>query len=409
LPNWSGPPLSESPVPLVRPQLALFALGFRPFFLAAGVLAATAVPLWLAVLGGLVPAMPALGGAAWHAETMLFGYGSAVVAGFLLTAVRNWTGMATASGVELAALLALWLAGRIAPWLPLPGSLAGALAGALPAVLDVAFPLALALSLRAPLWSGPNRANRVFLALLGGMAAASLLFRLGALGALPGGALAGERLMLGLLVATLLVVAGRIMPFFTRSAIAGAAPRVRPWVERLTVGLAAAWIAVDLATGAGPLAGALALALALVQAIRLWGWHHRGAWAIPILAVLYLGYSWLILGLGLAGLAGLGVLAPFPSLHALTVGALGVFTLGMMSRVTLGHTGRPMGAAPLMRAAFVAINLAALTRVFGPLLWPSAYWTWLICSGLLWTLAFVAFLWVHGPMLVAPRADGHPG
>ena len=146
--------------------LSLLALGFRPFFLGAGVLALIALPLWLAVLRGWLPGDPYYGGTTWHAHAMLFGYGTAVIAGFLLTASRNWTGIATASGAELAGLAGLWLAGQLAPWLPLPGALI--------AVLDLAFPLVLALSLVKPLWFGPNPVNRVFLGLLVGMGGASL-------------------------------------------------------------------------------------------------------------------------------------------------------------------------------------------------------------------------------------------
>lgn len=393
--------MSEIPVPLARPRVALLGLGFRPFFLAAGILAVLALPLWLAVLRGWLPGDPYYGGTTWHAHAMLFGYGTAVIAGFLLTASRNWTGIDTASGAELAGLAGLWLAGQLAPWLPLPGALI--------AVLDLAFPLVLALSLVKPLWFGPNPVNRVFLGLLLAMGGASLLVHLQALRITQGTALMGDKLMLDLILVTLLIVSGRIMPFFTRSAIPGSDPRVRPWVEGLTFVVAGLWLLSDVASHASPLTGVLALVLAGVQGLRLAGWHHPRVWGDPLLWVLYSGYLWLILGLGLNGLAHLGLTAPFPALHALTVGTVGVFTLGMMSRVTLGHTGRALRAPPAMVAAFGLLNLAALVRVFAPLLWPTRYGDWLLLSGLFWTLAFGAFLWIHGPMLIAPRADGRPG
>jgi len=393
--------MSENPVPLACAGLSLLALGFRPFFLAAGVMAVMALPLWLAVLRGWLPGDSYYGGTTWHAHAMLFGYGTAVIAGFLLTATRNWTGMATASGAELGALAGLWLAGQIAPWLPLPEPLV--------AVIDLAFPLVLALSLFKPLWFGPNPVNRVFLGLLIAMSAASLLVHLQALGIAQTTALIGDKLMLDLVLVTLLIVSGRIMPFFTRSAIPGSEPRVWPWVEGLTFGLAGLWVLSDAVSHASPVTGVLALVLGLVQALRLAGWHHPRVWADPLLWVLYSGYLWLILGLALNGLAYLGLSAPFPALHALTVGTVGVFTLGMMSRVTLGHTGRALRAPTAMVAAFGLLNLAALVRVFAPLLWPAGYGDWLLLSGVLWTLAFGAFLWVHGPMLIGPRADGRPG
>lgn len=381
--------------------LPILALGFRPFFLAAGVWAVLALAIWLARLRGWLPGDAYYGGTTWHAHEMLFGYATAVIAGFLLTATRNWTGMPTATGAALGGLALLWLAGRLAPLLGVPAALS--------AVLDLAFLPALALSLLKPLWQGPNRANRVFLVLLGGMTLASLLVHLDALGLAHGTAPTGNRLMLGAILLVLLIVAGRVMPFFTQGGVAGARPISRQAVERLTFAIAVPFALADALLPGNPLAGILALALALVQAVRLAGWHDRRVWAIPILAVLYWGYLWLILGLALSGLGHLGLLAPFPALHALTVGAVGVFTLGMMVRVTLGHTGRAMVAPPLAVLAFWLVNLAALARVAGPLLAPDRVTAWWSLSGLLWVLAFGAFLLALGPMLVRSRVDGQPG
>ncbi len=397
--------MPATPTPSVRREWPLLALGFRPFFLAAALSGALTLLAWLAMLRGWIPMDGYYAGTNWHAHELLFGYGLAVIAGFLLTAVRNWTGMATATGAELGALLLLWALGRVAPLLPLPGVLV--------AVLDLSFPVALAASLYQPLWRGPNPDNRAFLALLIGMCLAAILVHLQARGITAGTALAGDRLMLGLTLLTLLVVAGRVMPFFTRTAVPGTAPKSRQWVERLTFGLALLWVGADSATQIGlPVAvpaAVLAASLALVQGLRLAGWHDRHVWGLPILAVLYSGYLWLILGLTLNALAHLGVLAPFPALHALTIGAVGVFTLGMMARVSLGHTGRAMVASRLTVMAFVALNLAAAVRVFAPLAWPSLYGYWLTASGTLWVLAFALFLWVYAPLLVSPRTDGQPG
>ena len=393
--------MSRSSDPKARLGLPILALGFRPFFLAAGIWSILALAIWLGRLRGWLPGDAYYGGTTWHAHEMLFGYGTAVVAGFLLTATRNWTGMSTATGAELGTLVLLWLAGRLGPLLGLPGVLS--------AVLDLAFLPALALSLFKPLWEGPNRENRAFLGLIAGMTLASLLVHLEALGLVRGTAQAGDRLMLGLLLLVLLIVAGRVMPFFTQGGVAGSRPRSGRTVEWLTFGLAVPFVLADAFLSGTPSAGILALALALVQGVRLAGWHDRRVWGIPILAVLYWGYLWLILGLALSGLAHLGLVAGFPALHALTVGAVGVFTLGMMVRVTLGHTGRPMLAPRLAILAFWLINLAALARVAGPLLWPAWSVPWWTLSGVLWLLAFGAFLGTVGPMLVRSRADGQPG
>jgi uncharacterized protein involved in response to NO len=207
------------------------------------------------------------------------------------------------------------------------------------------------------------------------------------------------------------------MPFFTERGVAGATAKVRPWVESLTFILAPALVLAHLLGAlAGPwgwhaaLAGAvLSGVVALLQVLRFLGWQDLRAWRNPMLAVLYAGYLWLICGLALDALAGLGWLPPYPALHALTAGAFGVFTLGMMARVTLGHTGRLVAGSPATSAAFVLLNAAALARVLAGLIAPASYGVWLLVSGILWMLAFVLFLWVYGPMLVRPRIDGRPG
>ena len=394
-------PVTEDSAPPSPRGTILLALGFRPFFLVAGIAATLLMGLWIAMMSGWLPAVRYYGPTGWHAHEMLFGYTAAVIAGFLLTAVRNWTGMDTLTGRGLGALTLLWLAARIAPFLPVPGILI--------ASLDLAFLPLLAASLIRPLWSGPNRANRVFLALMAGMWLASLLGHLQALGLTAATATKGNRLMLDLILLTLLLVSGRVMPFFTKGGVPGAKPRVRPMVERLTFTLASLVAAANLISPWSIATGTLTLVLAGVQLVRLAGWHDARAWRNPILAVLYAGYLWLIGGFALDGLAGFGLLSPYPALHALTTGAVGVFTLGMMARVTLGHTGRSMRSSGLTNLAFLLANLAAVVRVLFPLVLPGAYTLWLYASGALWILAFGLFLWVHAPMLTAPRVDGRPG
>lgn len=394
-------PVADEPIYARPPGLTLLALGFRPFFLAAGIAAALLMGLWLAMLAGWLPADGYYGAAGWHAHEMLFGYAAAVIAGFLLTAVRNWTGMDTLAGPGLGALVLLWLAARIAPLLPVPRIVV--------ALLDLAFLPLLAASLFQPLWLGTNRANRVFLALMAGMWLASLLVHLQALGLAEATAFKGNRLMLDLVLLTLLVVSGRVMPFFTKGGVPGAQPVVRPMVEHLTFLLATLAAIANLVAPWPIASGLLTCMLACVQVVRLAGWHDPRAWRNPILAVLYAGYLWLIAGYALDGLAGLGLLPPYPALHALTTGAVGVFTLGMMARVTLGHTGRTMRSCHLTNFAFVVVNLAAVVRVLLPLLLPESYILWLNLSGTLWILAFVLFLWIHASMLTAPRVDGRPG
>lgn len=381
--------------------LPVLALGFRPFFLLAGAWALLGIAIWLAMLSGHIPQPSHLAGTAWHGHEMLFGYVGAVIAGFLLTAVRNWTGMPTPTGAGLAGLVAIWAAGRIAPWVGLPPLLT--------AGLDLAFFPALALGLWRPLWQGPNPVNRVFLVLLAGMTTANALVHLGALGMVPGGTVVGDRLMLDLLLIIILLVGGRVMPFFIQQGIAGAEPKVYRRAEPAVFVVAAALLAADLVQPLGKAAGGLAIALGLLQCIRLVGWHHRRIWSTPMLTVLYLGFMWLALGLILDGLPAFSGLPQRAALHSLTVGAIGVLTLGMMARVAVGHTGRPMQASRLTQVAFVLINAAAVLRGLGPVLIPAGYQTWLTSGGVCWIAAFGLYLWVHAPMLWSPRPDGRPG
>jgi uncharacterized protein involved in response to NO len=396
------PPAASGPRP---PRAPLLALGFRPFFLAAGITAVVSLLLWLAVLFGVLAPPRYLPGTNWHAHEMLFGYTAAVIAGFLLTATRNWSGMPTASGGLLAVLVGLWLAARVTPWLGAPAWLIAA--------LDIAFFPALALSLWRPLWHGPNPTNRLFLAVFAGFTLASVLVNLDGAGLAPGLAARGQRLMLDLVIVVMLLVGGRVMPFFTRAGLDDAKPVVRPWLETLTFASALAMLALHLALPAsqvaGGLAGAAAIAAGLLLLTRIAGWHDRRVWARPMLAVLYAGFLWLSVGLILDGLAAFGLLTPSVAIHAITTGAIGVLTLGMMTRVTLGHTGRAMEASRLTVIAFVLVNLAALLRSPAVLIAPEQYRDWLLAAGLCWIGAFALFTGVYGPMLATPRVDGKPG
>jgi uncharacterized protein involved in response to NO len=368
-------------------------------------MAAASLVGWLAALFGylILPSYPA--STLWHAHEMLFGYTAAVIAGFLLTAARNWSGLPTAVGAPLAALVALWLAARLAPWLGAPTWLTTA--------LNVAFFPALALSLRKPLWSGPNPANRLFLVVFGGLTLATAMVNLGSVGPIHDLATRGQRLMLDLIIVVMLIMAGRVMPFFTRAAIPDAVTTSRPWVEGLGVGTALMMLALHLLLPASALthqlAGLAAVAAGLLLFARLAGWHNRRAWGLPMLAVLYLGFVWLGAGLILDGLAAFQLLPSSIALHAITVGAIGTLTLGMMARVTLGHTGRPMRASRLTVLAFGLVTAAAVLRSAAIWLEPGLQGAWLLVSGFCWSGAFALFTAVYAPMLVTPRVDGKPG
>jgi uncharacterized protein involved in response to NO len=379
-----------------------FGLGFRPFFLLAGLAAPLLLALWLFAWHGAGSAATAYyGHLYWHSHEMLFGYTAAVVAGFLLTAVRNWTGQPTPAGAALAALAALWLAGRLLPWFE-------AAPQALIAALDLAFLPALAMVLARPLWSGANRVNRLFLPLLLGMALANALMHAQALGWSTTSAARGSALMLDLVILLLVFVAGRILPFFTEKAVPGATPKRRPWLEASGLTLIGLLATQHLLPSPAWLIAATWLLLGVSQWLRLWGWHDRGVWRLPILWVLFTGYAWLASGMVLSGLSALGLFPASLATHALTAGGIGVFTLGMMARVALGHTGRPLRASLSTTVAFTLANLAAAARVAGPALLPAWYVGWILLAGLLWVAAFVLFVVTYAPVLLRPRVDGRP-
>ncbi len=393
----------EEPARAGRPQgFAPFALGFRPFFVLAGTGAVALLALWLLLWHRSMVPEAYYGRIGWHSHEMLFGYAAAVVAGFLLTAVRNWTGIDTPSGAPLAGLASVWLAGRLLPWVP------GAAPGLL-ALVDLAFLPLVALALARPLWRGANRVNRLFLPLVLAMALANTLVHVEALGWVAGTARRGTDLMLDLVLLLLIWVAGRVLPFFTERAISGAHPVRRVWVERAGFALVIALAVLHLAGLLGAPVAFVSIGLGLVQSLRIAGWHHPRVWQIPILWVLYTGMGWLAAGFLLQGLAALGLFPGTLATHALTAGAIGVTTLGMMARVALGHTGRPLRSKPPVNAAFVLVNLAAAARVLGPWTVPGWYLSWILLAGLFWVLAFGIFSAVYLPILVRPRVDGRPG
>ncbi|SET72886.1 uncharacterized protein involved in response to NO [Pseudomonas sp. NFR09] len=377
----------------------LFRLAFRPFFLGACLLAALAVPLWLLALGGMTGSwQPAGGWLAWHRHELLFGFGLAIIAGFLLTAVQTWTGRPGLSGAPLGALAALWLAARVG-WLldvPLP----------LLAVLELSFPLAVAGVMGWTLWQVRQTRNYPIVLVLVLLAVADGL-------SLYDQGLQRQAVLTGLwLVAAMMgLIGGRVIPFFTQRGLGRvAAVKPWPWLDHLLLGGS---ILVGLLYAGGvallPRAwiGVLFALLGVGHLLRLARWHARGLWRVPLLWSLHLAYAWLSLAcLGMA-LWHFGVpLNPSLAVHALTIGAMAGLILAMIARVSLGHTGRPLQPPSGMTLAFALLNLACVCRVLLVLVWPvAALWLAALC----WSVGLGLYLWRYGPMLWQARVDGHPG
>lgn len=396
------------PEPAAPPRFALAAKGFRPFFLGAGLFAASVVPLWLLVLSGRVSPSPYLDPTSWHAHEMLFGFTTAVIAGFLLTAVGNWTGRETVVGAPLVGLALLWALGRVVMLAP------GALPKGVPAVVDLSFLPLLAVAIGRPLIATRNRRNLVMLGVLGALFVANLVVHLDALDVLgPGSASRAHQVALDVVTLLLLLIAARIFPMFTKNGTGLDTIRSQPRLDLAVVLAMGALTALDaVAHLSRPLSLAAGLGAGLVGALALArsrNWGARASLSIPLLWVLHAGHLWLALGLGLRAVSSLGWLASSLATHALTIGAVGGLTLGMMARVSLGHTGRALAPPRLMGWAFAAVNVAALARVLGPLALPERYLATVTAAGVAWTAAFVAFVALYAPVLWSPRVDGKPG
>ncbi len=397
------PLLGEPPARPAPRGGALAAKGFRPFFLLAGAFAASVLPLWLLALAGVVRPDAYLDATYWHAHEMVFGFTTAVIAGFLLTAASNWSARETLTGPPLLGVAALWLAARIA--MVVPGLARGITAG-----LDLAFLPLIALAVARPIVASRSRRNYGMIALLLALWAADVTVHLDVLGLLPGWRRRGVLLGVDLVVLLIVVMAGRIFPMFTRNATGSATIRSHPWLDAAAIAAMVALTVMDaFAPGASLTAIACALA-ALFTAARAAHWGTRHVWREPLLWILHLGYAWVPLGLALRLAARHAQAIPEPlSTHALTVGAMGSLTLGMMARVALGHTGRTLAVKSAITLAFVLVTLSALVRVVLPLVDVRAYRAGLHASGGLWTLAFTLFVLVYAPILTRPRIDGKPG
>lgn len=385
----------------------LFALGFRPFFLLAGLAAVILVPLLaIALAGGIAPG-DGLALTRWHGHEMLFGFVAAAIAGFLLTTTPTWTGQRPCTGVPLAALTGLWLAGRLAlaPWSGIPLSWAAA--------IDLTFIPALGLAVIVPILRGRNWRNLGFGFIFGVLFALNLGFHGTALGwfALPFDPLLAAVDLIAILIT---LVGGRIVPAFTRNRLVAAGFRGTAgaplWIERLAMSAMLAVLAGDLWWSGSATAGALAGLAGALQLARLAHWRTRRVIGIPLLWVLHLGYGWLVIGLLLKAvwlLFGLPFAAHW--LHAFTGGAFATMIVAVMTRAALGHTGRPLVAPPAMVAAYLLLAAAALVRVFGPAAVSGHYQAIILGAGLLWSCAFALFLVVYFPILTRPRVDGRPG
>jgi len=388
--------------------LVFFEYGFRPFFLAAGFQASLAMLAWVAWIAlqerGDAGEMLSIGVPVyqWHAHEMIFGYGLAVVAGFFLTAVPGWTGRQPVRGVMLAVLFGLWLLARLTSW---TSAWLPPLAVALP---ELAFIGLLSAFVAHALLAGWSKRNFVFLPVLTILFIGATLYHLEAMMVTDTTAAAGQLLAFDALLVLLTVIGGRIVPAFTTNVLrrrdVEPLPRTADRRDMLAILTIAALLAADLVAPDSAATGWIALAAALAGGARMTGWRTGRVLDSPLLWILHLGYAWLVFGLLLKALALITATIPATAaLHALTVGALGSMTLGVMSRAALGHTGRPLRVSKAIVGSYVLVSLAAVLRIAWPIADLPSYGVAMQVSGLLWCAAFLIFAVAYWPVLTRPR------
>jgi uncharacterized protein involved in response to NO len=381
---------------------AILSYGFRPFFLLGAVWAAVAVAVWLPMLAGSLNLPTAFAPIEWHVHELVYGYVPAVVAGFLLTAVPNWTGRLPVTGSPLLLLVAIWAAGRLAILFSSHIGMASA------AAIDLLFLATLAAVIAREIVAGRNLHNLKVLVLVGLLFAGNALFHAEAV-LMHGGSGYGTRMGIGAAVLLITLIGGRIVPSFTRNWLVrrrpGRLPAPFDRFDAVTVAGGAVAIALWIGFPQALPTAALAGAAALLHAMRLVRWAGYRTAGEPLVLVLHVAYAFVPIGFLLLALA---IAAPdlvvaTGALHAWTIGAIGTMTLAVMTRASLGHTGQPLVASPSTQLIYGAIVIAAAARLLGAFhVWPDAFLT---VSATAWVMAFGSFAAAYGPLLVRPRAD----
>jgi len=402
--------ISASLRPSARPSFdALFSYGFRPFFLGAAIYAALVMATWIAWLastgaGHAESWLPVAGSPfAWHAHELAFGFAAAAIGGFLLTAVPNWTGALPLSGLPLVVLFGVWLAGRVAmdasALIPYPLAMG----------VDLLFLPMLGAFAARQLFVRPAPRNLVFLALVAALTLCNIAFHLGNGGYYAVDPLAAVRTAVLVVVVLVTIVGGRIIPAFTHNWIHVCQPdkpkpHTIPWLNGAAIVSLLLYVVLDsIGAPALPL-GLAALIAAVANGARLALWRGTVTRSEPIVWVLHLGYAWIVVALALAALSAWTGLIPAPLVaHAFGTGAVGTMIIAVMSRASLGHTGRRIVAPRAVAAAYYLVTLAAVLRVAGPLVVPGHQTEVLTAAGFAWLGAFALFTFVYAPILTTPR------
>lgn len=384
---------------------AFLALGFRPFYLLGTLFAAVSVILWSFYWSGALSLEPALEGALWHAHEMLFGFVLAIVAGFLLTAVRVWTGQATPTGLSLAVIVGCWLFARL---FMVTGDLL------LAAIANALFLLLCAAAIAIPIVKSGNWRN-LFAPIL-------LLFfamiDIAIFSAEAGATQIADTTALPLVASDLLtllvaLIGGRVIPFFTKSALPQAQPQQNASVEKLALGSLLLIALVDVGKIFDLTVSALEMVLLAAafatHSVRLVLWKPLATLQTPLLWILMLSYVWLPVALLLRFLSLFDLIDPVLAMHALFSGLVSGLIIGMITRTARGHTARPLVAGPTEVVMFTLVHIAAIIRVLAPIAWPEHLSVFISVSAFLWAAAFLLYAGTYAPSLMRPRPDGKPG
>lgn len=391
------------------PRFALFEFAFRPFFLFAVLFSLIHLLLWVMIWLGKVsiptlPIITTLTPFLWHGHEMVFGYGYGVIIGFLLTAVTNWTGQKTPIRLPLALMFTLWLIARI-------GFITGGYGFIVAVVSESALGIWVLWAFTAPVIISGNQRQWGFVGKLALFIVANGLFYLGIFGVLSNAGHHGVFLGLYLVLAVVMVMGRRVIPFFTKRALGLSGDIANPrWLDLSSLVLFTLFCLWDVFFTPNQVLGYLSLGLFILYSIRLFNWYQSGLFKHTLIWVLWVANAILFSGFLLKALSIFMGLNPFLAIHAFALGGVGVMTFGMMSRVSLGHTGRNVfKPSRLLIVIFLLLVLTAVVRVILPLFWVEYYRYWIMISATLWVIAGLIFLIIYTPILIRPRADGKPG
>ena len=389
-----------SPIPRLRDYRGptLLSYGFRPFFLLGAVYAGLTILAWLPLFNGELVLSTAFGPIDWHVHEMLYGYLPAIVTGFLLTAIPNWTGRLPIQGMPLLTLVAVWLAGRVAV------TFSAEIGWLLAAIIDVSFLILVIAATAREIVAGKNWRNLRVIAMVTLLLAGNIAFHLEA--HFNSSAEYGARIGIAAIVLLLAVIGGRIIPSFTRNWLArenpGRLPAPFARFDVAVIGLSAATLALWIAQPVGKITAAALVATGALHIVRLGRWAGDRTWRDRLVLILHVGYAFVPFGFLLAGAAAIDMVPADTGTHAWTVGAAGTLTLAVMTRASLGHTGNALNASVVTQAIYAAVVIASFARICSSLE-PAWSRSLLHIAAFAWVAAFFGFAASYGPLLIGAQ------